>query len=56
MQNQGRFGETKLSKIIFFCAFGIFLTASTRRYVAELKAGAMQPTRKDYHQSFEPAP
>jgi hypothetical protein len=38
MQNLGRFGETKLNKVIFFCSFSIFLSVSTGGYETELTA------------------
>ena len=38
MQNLGRFGETKLDKVIFFCLFSIFLSLSTGGYRTELTA------------------
>ena len=38
MQNLGRFGETKLDKVIFFCLFSIFLSLSTGGYGTELTA------------------
>ena len=38
MQNLGRFGETKLNKVIFFCLFNMFLAISTGGYGTELAA------------------
>ena len=38
MQNLGRFGETKLNKVIFFCLFGMFLSVLTGGYGTELTA------------------
>ena len=38
MQNPGRFGETKLNKVIFFCLFSMFLSLSTGGYETELTA------------------
>ena len=42
MQNLGRFGETKLNKVIFFCLFSMFLSVSTGGYVTELAAAEKQ--------------
>ncbi|MAU78555.1 MAG: hypothetical protein CMN48_06285 [SAR116 cluster bacterium] len=38
MQNLGRFWETKLNKVIFFCLFSIFLSVSTGGYGTEFTA------------------
>ena len=42
MQNLGRFGETKLNKVIFFCLFSMFLSLSTGGYGTELTAAEKQ--------------
>ena len=42
MQNLGRFGETKLNKVIFFCLFGMFLSVLTGGYGTELTAAEKQ--------------
>ena len=42
MQNLGRFGETRLNKVIFFCLFGMFLSVSTGGYGTELTAAEKQ--------------
>ena len=42
MQNLGRFGETKLNKVIFFCLFNIFSSVSTGGYATELNAAEKQ--------------
>ena len=42
MQNLGRFGETKLSKVIFFYLFGMFLSVSTGEYGTKLTAAEKQ--------------
>ena len=42
MQNLGRFGETKLNKVIFFCLFSMFLSASTGGFGTELIAAEKQ--------------
>ena len=36
MQNLGRFGETRLNKVIFCRLFGMFLSVSTGGYGTEL--------------------
>ena len=38
MQKLGRFEETKLNKVIFFCLVSIFLSVSTSGYGTELTA------------------
>ena len=42
LQILGRFGETKLNKVIFFCLFGMFLSVSTGEYGTELTAAQKQ--------------
>ena len=42
MQNLGRFGETNLNKVIFFCLFGMFLSVSTGGCADELAAAEKQ--------------
>ena len=42
MQNLGRFGETKLNKVIFFCLFNMFLSVSTGGHGTELTATEKQ--------------
>ena len=42
MQNLGRFGETKLDKVIFFCLFSIFLSLSNGGYGTELTVAGKQ--------------
>ena len=42
MQNLGRFGKTKLNKLIFFYLFSMFLSDSTAGYGTELTAGENQ--------------
>ena len=42
LQNLGRFGETKLNKVIFFCCFSVVLSVSTSGYLAELTATEKQ--------------
>lgn len=38
MQNKGRFGETRVKKVTFFCLFNKFLSISTCRHLPELEA------------------
>ena len=42
MQSLGRFGETKLNKVIFFCLFSMFLSVSTGGYGTELTTAEKQ--------------
>ena len=42
MQNLGRFGDTKLNKVIFFCLFSMFLSVSTGGYGTEFTAEEKQ--------------
>ena len=42
MQNLGRFRETKLNKVIFFCLFSMFLSVSTGGYGTEFTAAEKQ--------------
>ena len=38
MQNLGRFGETKMNNVFFFCLSGMFSSVSTSGYKTELTA------------------
>ena len=42
MQTLGRFGETKLNKVIFFCLFDMVLTVSTGGYGTKLTPAEKQ--------------